>query len=210
MREKPVSEKTINNYIDFLYSVKENALPYQCQVSLSEIVTNYAINKTAAKAIQEIGFIKKISTTSWEWLGDKEVLPNKEMALRVLDYLLHKNKKTVHTPIPELSQDIAETLKQIRDNIASTNEVIQRNSLARSKRSKDLPGEQVHGETLFTEADKRFELIKAIAPGFYSSIGDAQNFTEKMEKASKRIIQAADYLLNLSKIEVKPEEPANN
>jgi len=177
MREKPVPEKTITKYIDFLYSVKENALPYQCQVSLSEIAINFSINKTAPKAIEKLGMIKKVSTTRWEWLGDPDVWPDKELALKVLDFLLHMNKKTMHTPIlPDYATDIAaitKTLGEIRDNLTETNKAVNGLRTARLNRQKDIPpfpSEQIHGETLFTEADQRFGILKAISSGIYGAI----------------------------------------
>jgi hypothetical protein len=208
MREKPVSEKTITKYIDFLYSVKENALPYQCKVSLSEISTNFSINKTAPKAIEKLGLIKKISTTKWEWLGDPDVWPDKELALRVLNHLLAMNKKTVHTPIwADYAADIAaitQTLSEIRDNTSETNKSIDRIKSSRANRQKDLPAiasEQIHGETLFSEADQRFGILKAISSGIYGAIlgtTTATNFLKdkRYQLINDIIIASTEDLMN--------------
>lgn len=116
MRERSVLPKTIEKYIDFLNGIKDNALPYECQVSIETIVTNNAINKSVVKPLEKIGLIKRHTKTSWDWIGGE---PDKPMVLNLLDYVLHSQKPQQPAILPEYTTQIIDLLKEISSKLSN-------------------------------------------------------------------------------------------
>lgn len=176
MREKAVKTQTIEKYIDFLNGVKENALPYQCQVSLETIVTNYAINKSVVKPLQKLNIINRISKNSWEWIAEKE--PDKAMVLALLDYVLHSNKQQIPALLPDYITKITDLLKEISEKLNPTIEI---------------------GEAKEFDRDKEFKLVSSIAGGVYKEAFkyiQSSSDGATIQSTNAFIISAANNLLN--------------
>lgn len=175
MREKKTPPKIISKYIDFLSTVMENSLPYDCPISLEEIVSNYAINKTVIKAIIDIKIIERKGKKEWTWLGDQIT---REMALKILDILLHDKKKILQLPISDEWATITASLQLIVDKLTLLSE-IENNGVEGIEISRQKP-------------DELFELIKVIAGGIYSQPSSADPFNNmQFGPISKHIILAA-------------------
>lgn len=173
MRNKSVRNQTIEKYIDFLNGVKENSLPYECQVSLETIVTNYAINKSVVKPLQKLGIIERKSKTAWKWLVYE---PDKKLVLELLDYVLHLKKPQEAALLPEYITQITNLLKEISSKLTNPQTI-----------------DESSGQG-FKISDKRFEMAKAIAIGVYSAKKDFVNL-KSIDERNDYIIEATDNLL---------------
>jgi|GEM_PF-5243654 hypothetical protein len=173
MREKSVKPQTIEKYIEFLNGVKENALPYECQVSLETIVTNYSINKSVVKPLQKLGIIERKSKKAWEWLKDE---PDKKLVLELLDYVLHLKKPQEAALLPEYITQITDLLKEISAKLTIPQTI-----------------DESGADSLKT-SDKRFEMAKAIAIGVYSAKKDFESL-KNIDERNDYIIEATDNLL---------------
>jgi len=187
MREKKVTNATMQRYQDFLDMVKENALPYECQKSLSSIAFTNSVTKAAPKALEELGIIKR-EGKFWHWLKGA---PSKKMVFEVLDFNLKKTKKTVHFPIPELA-GVGDALKEITERLMQI--TVQHERAFKSV--KNNHGEtQAINPTIFTEQQQRFEMVKAITAG--GAFKNWQDLTDYKETISIHIIETADYIIEL-------------
>lgn len=162
MREKPVSQDRIEKYIRFLTSVfnasDNNDLTNL--LTLSEIAKRFKVSSGAPKALHDMGIIQKQigSKNTWTWKGES---PSKVLALKVLNFLLHKNKKTVHVPIPEFA-GIADSLKTIIDRLGEIYVQHERGL----KTSKSGHNGNID---LFRVEDQRLFLIGSLLPTIHSS-----------------------------------------
>lgn len=163
MREKPVSEKKIDNYIDFLFAVQGSSGGAPNTSTLSEVAKRYAITSSAPSALISLGIIKKETKSVWHWIADTR--PSKKIALEVLDYLLHKNKKTVHFPIPDFAA-ISQSLERIVERMNYL--AIHTERLLKTPKNDII---SIDGKSdLFTIEEQRLLIANAIASGVYKSV----------------------------------------
>lgn len=166
MREKPVSPERIEKYVEFINTVRMNSQhsnPHNI-VSLSEIASNNAVSSAAPAALIKLGYVDRKSKTTWFWKTDS---PLREIALKVLDYLLHKNKKTIHVPIPEFA-GIADTLTTIAERLAQL--VVQNEKYNRGAKNSI---KQAEAETdLFRVDDQELYIAGQVASGYLSEFSD--------------------------------------
>lgn len=176
MREKKVLQKTIDKYVDFLDLVKAKAYgEYGALSNIDELIANSQINKSVTKALTDLKMVEFISKTQWTWLVGE---PDKQMALKVLDYLLHIKKPTTQPPLfPEWATTQIALLKEISQSLTNL----------QAKENKGSKGLKLLQE------DKLFELVKAIATGVYSKQGAINESGDNNVK----IIGAAKGLLKI-------------
>lgn len=114
MRQKSVTFKTVNKYINFLNAIKNHNKDHKLPTPIEQLVADFNINKTIIKALEVLNIIKRNSKTSWEWLADE---PDKKMALTILDYLLHLKKPQQPALLPEYITQITSLLKEISEKL---------------------------------------------------------------------------------------------
>lgn len=192
MREKPVSPARLEKYITFLLEVKKNNIEYNpnCPVTLSEFVKMHEVSSAAPSVLEELGFIKRLSKKEWRWTTKAHNHLEKTIALKLLDFLLHKNKKTVHVPIPEFA-GIADSLKTIADRLAEI--YVQQQKSLKSPKNASAGNSEAD---LFRIDDQRVYIAGQIASGIYS-ICDIENLRQgQVVDCNDLIIAATNDLLN--------------
>lgn len=161
MREKPVSQERIDKYIDFLFVVKNNSEGTVQILTLSEIAKNSKVSSSAPSALEKLNIIEKKSKFVWIWKS--ETRPSKTIALKVLDFLLHKNKKTVHYPIPEFA-GIAESLEHISERLIEL--AVQNEKWLRAHKN-GLKSNEQEATDLFRIDDQELYIAGQIASALY-------------------------------------------
>lgn len=188
MREKPVSEVTVDKYIDFLFNVQklsDNA----AQVTLRKLTELNNITAYAAVAIVKLGIIEKHKEKgSWTW---KVGRPSKQMALQLLDFILHQRKKTIHTPIMPDWASIAKALDNVSEKLAVIT-VQNNNALKRLKIAPNQTGEKAD---LFRVDDQRLFIAGQIASGIYHSDFFNSLAEQHIQQANDYIVRATDDLI---------------
>jgi hypothetical protein len=185
MRQKAPKESTVNKYINFLLSVHDYSIGnFENGSNLRLLAANCYINKNVAKAIVELKIVD-IDGKGWHWLSFK---PDRTLALTVLDYLLVKNKKQVHTPLAGM--------EAFTTAIRQHTEAIQRNSLEINSGLRTLKNRSNDNTPdLFKIDSERLFLAGAIASGIYH--GDFFNSLSQqhISQANDYIVEAVDDLL---------------
>jgi hypothetical protein len=192
MREKPVSPARLQKYIDFLYSIHENdsVNNKSNQASLSTIATNYAVSSAAPNALIKLGIITRESKYVWTW--KEATRPTKTHALKLLDHLLHKNKKTLHVPIPEFA-GIAQSLQTIADRLTE----LHINSERSLKRAKNALNGKLENETdLFRVDDQELYIAGQVAAGVYSTLNAGTFNPEDVSMSNETIAFITKDLMN--------------
>lgn len=200
MRERKVTDATIERYMFFLNSVSAIS-GYESRKTIAEFAKEKRINKSVVPAIIQLNFVETISRNKWNWLLPK---PNKEMVLQILDLLLHKKKKTIHIPIVPEWATMVTAVNQLTDRMGvylTQNE----KSLRGTKTpllDRALQQSEMNGNTIFSEhhekEQRRFEMVKAIAGDvlkhslpYLINPGDTAN----IENTADMIIEFADAIL---------------
>lgn len=186
MREKPVNPKTVERYIDFLNGVFDNQWPYECQVTITAIAMGDGVSKSAPTELVKMGIIQKDNPKRWIWTSNER--PGKELALKLLDKLLHRNKKTIHVPLQPDFNGITASMQTVAERLAQI--AVQNERILKRVKNEDVA---IASEfDLFKIDDQRLYLAGQIATGLYSS-----NSTDGMELKSinAQIVQTTDDLL---------------
>jgi hypothetical protein len=165
MREKPVTESTLQKYCGFLAAIERTSLPFinEEKDSLSAIAKLHQVSSSAASAIVKLGFVEKGETRNvWHWNRKNKHIPL--MAFQLLDYLLHKNKKAQVTPIPGLA-DISDSLKAISDHLVHI--AVQNEKLIKSLTTGQIT--EIKSGDLFRVDDQELFIAGHIASGVYEA-----------------------------------------
>lgn len=115
MRTRTANNNAVENIIAYLKQVKlfSNGNNHSHIHSLSSIARDFNVSNTTGVVLKEAKIIMSLSCYDWTWLTTE---PNRELALVVMDKLLHRVKKEVVTAIPGFSE-IGCLLKEISDKI---------------------------------------------------------------------------------------------
>ena len=182
MRERKVNEKAVEKTIAFLESLKfkfDNNL----KISTTELQEEYEISKSTYSICKKLKFI-----SGGKWVVDE---PNRFHALQILEVLRQQSSKRTDMP---LSGDFITAIERLTDSmkILSTHNEKSFKQPILSRALNQV--EQHNGNHLFSQVQndeaKRFELLKAIAGGVYSSYHDA------LSMATAQIIN--DFVLGAS------------
>lgn len=193
MRQKLVSNGTLNKYIAFLILIQNKGDYSQ---SLKELVAMKSINKSVIIALKKLKIIHWVNDLNWQWLTIREA--DKQLALEVLNFLLELNKKEIVTPIAGLDEDTKGYIKAIHDHLISNlqNKQSSLEGLKTGMLSKALNQAPMNANTLFSEVqseqDKKFELLKAVAGGWFAQ----SDFITPYEQVNDKILGATDDLFN--------------
>lgn len=202
MRQKTANPKIVEKYIDFLEVVKIQSNEHR--ITLQELVKNRNINKSVIKAFYELKIIQRHETSAYhyKWIGEE---PSKLQALEVLNYCLELGKKQIVTPISGLDEDTKGYIKAIHDRLISNSQKqnTSRDPIKDGILARALNQAPMNTNTLLSEVqseqDKKFELLKSIAPGVYNASlcfimnsGDSAS----IESTNLFLIEAAEDLFN--------------
>lgn len=163
-RVRKANEKAIANTLRFLedLQIKKDVHAGSYDVTISELYKFHKISKSTFSVCKKLEFVND----RFDWLvGD----PTREMALRVLEILRQQASKRIDVV---LSDDFVTAIDRLTTSM-NTLSVQNEKSLKSPLLSRALnQAEQSHGNHLFSQVEsdecKKFELLKAIASGYYS------------------------------------------
>lgn len=191
MRQKRVLSHIQEKYIAFLTMLKEKQFDGE---SLKYLVQINKINKSVIKAMRELGIIEYKNDNLYKWITDDNF---NKIALELLNYLLELNKKQIVTPIAGLDAETKGYLKAIHDHLihSATKQDNPIQGLKQPLLSKALNQvQQSAGNNLFSQVEtkqsQKFELLKAVAGGWYAQYDPITPF----EILNDSILKATDDL----------------
>ncbi len=163
MREKPVSLERIEKYVTFIGQVRNHSEENNPNniLSLSEIARSNNVSSAAPAALIALRYIDRKGKNVWNFNTTKSL---KEVALKVLDHLLHKNKKTIHVPIDGLAE-VADSLKTIGERLADI--YVQNSKLLKTAKN-GLKSNDTEAD-LFRVDDQELYIAGQIASGVYKA-----------------------------------------
>lgn len=166
-RVRKANEKAIANTLRFLedLQIKKDVHAGSYDVTISELYKFHKISKSTFSVCKKLEFVND----RFDWLvGD----PTREMALRVLEILRQQASKRIDVV---LSDDFVTAIDRLT---TSMNTLSIQNESGLNRIKSPMLGralnqvEQNHGNHLFSQVEsdesKKFELLKAIASGYYS------------------------------------------
>lgn len=169
MREKPINQASLHRTIQFLKNLK-TVCDYDAPISLSTLVKEHGIASGTGSACFHEMIIETIGKNKFKWLpkmtnmaGDNSEEVFKHLALQIKDRLLHKNKKTIHTPINPDWATVITHLKEISDKLSIS---LQQNESVLKRIKTDIKG---NDQDLFKVDDQRLYIAGQIASGIYSN-----------------------------------------
>jgi hypothetical protein len=199
MRKKKAKDQAVENLINFLNQVKlfsdmRNSAKLH---TISSIAKDFSVSSTAGAAIKQLKIIKQEDTYTWYWIAKE---PSKEMALLVLDNLLHRNKKASDIAFPEL-EAISKQLSIISESMAQStaqNNIVL-NRIKSGNKSLDKSEKSFHNELdLFSEQQNkqrdRIYIAGQIASRLYPN-GVENLYLNEIKLINSHIVSATDDLL---------------
>lgn len=183
MREKPANEAVVQRLIDYM-----NRISWQLKGEGADVDFKY-LQKEFGVAKRTYSDLKALKIISFENKRHvfKAALDLRTLALKILDYRLKKNKKTVHYPIPGLA-DIADSLKQITERLMQLS--VQHERLLKQPKN-DIKGSD---QDLFRIDDQRLFVIGCLLPSVHSNTSAYPH--TGMKDRNFLAIEIADDLLN--------------
>ena len=176
MRNKTALPKTVDKYINFLLAVRLNSAAID-PLHIEEIVKLFCINKSVVKPLSKLNIINRTAKDAYTWI---ERYPDKQMALQLLDYVLHTKKRQEPVLLPEWAT-MLDVLKEIRDSLKVTQ-----------------PIEITALDSVKTSQSDRIYLAGQIANRIYESedIIEIDKNMSMIKNINRAILLATDDLLN--------------
>lgn len=172
MREKPLNEEAIRRTIHFLKLLKnhcDDAIPF----SLTGLVKLCGVASGTGKACRELVIISTTSKDLYKWEIKMTSIssPDKDreevyrhLAISIKDKLLHKNKKTIHTPLMPDWASIANSLVNVSEKLNTVISLQER--LLINHKNPQITNEPAD---LFRVDDQRLLVVTALLPTIHSN-----------------------------------------